>query len=241
MKKLWLSSLIPIGIALSLSACSPIYYAPNAVNIPLISAQNEKTFVVNGNENQVNFSGAYGLTSNFSMMASGALFFVPEKVENGSGGSGNIAEVGAGYFTKYGNNIIFESYAIFGFGSVENHFPHTANDYPSTKGDISSNLIRFGIQPNIGYKSKHFNIAYSMRVVGLHYTGISGDLIFKDVDQVTYLESNRSNFLMEPSLMIEGGFQRLKLQLQATASFNLTNVNFKSSGTIGTIGLNYRF
>lgn len=112
-------------------------------------------------------------------------------------------------------------------------------DNPQTTGDISANLLRFGIQPSLGYKSNHFEAAISSRFASLNYSNIEGDLIFENVNQVNYLNDNKSNFIIEPALILRGGFEQIKLQLQLGYSLNVTESDFKQDKAFGTIGLNF--
>ena len=173
-------------------------------------------------------------------MANGGLFF-PSDLDNGDGGSGNFVELGGGYFKPLQNNLIFEVYGLVGFGSVENHFPSSVAANPLTNGDISANVLRFGIQPNLGYKSKYFSVAVSSRIVNLSYNNIKGNLIFDNINQVTYLNDNSSNFLFEPALTIRGGLEKFKLQLQYGYSLNVSNSSFKQDKAFFTLGLNFNF
>ena len=222
------------------SACSPKYYSANTQNAPLISSKGETNLTFAGNGNQVEFQGAYGISNGFAVQANGGLF-IPRDNDNGDGGSGKFFEVGGGYFKPLANNFVFETYGLIGFGNMENHFPSTVQANPSTNGDISANVIRYGIQPNFGYKSKYFSAAISSRIVNLNYTNIKGDLIFGGSNQMNYLNENKSNFLIEPALTLRGGFDKLKLQLQIGNSFNLSNSDFKQDEGFATLGLNFSF
>ncbi len=223
-----------------LAGCSPKFYTPNTQNVPLISEQGETNLTLSGNGNQVEFQGAYGLTNGFAIMANGGLF-IPADINNGDGGSGKFVELGGGYFKPINDNFVFETYGIVGFGSMENHFPSTVSANPQTSGKISANIMRYGIQPNFGYKSKYFTAAISTRIVSLNYNSINGDLIYDQTDQNAYLKSNDANFLLEPAITIKGGFEKLKLQLQYGYSVNLTNSNFKQDNAYLTLGLNFNF
>jgi hypothetical protein len=222
------------------TGCSPKYYTPNTQNVPLISQKGETNLTVSGNGNQVEFQGAYGVTNGFAIKANGGLF-IPKDLDNGNGGSGSFAEVGGGYFKPIGDNWVFESYGIFGLGYMENHLPSTTADYPQTEGDISANILRFGVQPNFGYKSKYFCAAVSSRIVSLNYNNVRGDLIFENEDQVAYLRNNRSTILLEPALTLRGGFEKIKLQMQIGYSLNATNTSFRQDNTYMTLGLNFNF
>lgn len=231
MKKL----LTLVGLVVTFSACSPKYYSPNTQNVPIISAKGEKSLTFAGNPNQIEFQGAMGVTSNIAVKANGS-FFVPAKEDNGNGGSGNLIEVGAGYFTPVNQNFVFETYAIVGVGSMKNHFePNGSNG-----GDISANIVRYGIQPNFGYKSKNFEAAVSSRFVNLNYNSIEGDLVFGGENQISYLTTNKSNFLIEPAVTLRAGFEKIKFQAQFGHSFNVTNNNFRQDENFVTLGVNFR-
>lgn len=231
---------IGLMLVILITGCNPKFYSPNTQNVPLISEKGETNLTLSGNGNQVEFQGAYGVTSAFAIQANGGLF-IPSDLDNGDGGSGKFFEVGGGYYTPVAENFIFETYGLVGFGNVENHFPSSVASNPGSKGDVSANILRFGIQPNFGYKSKYFSAAFSTRFVNLMYNNIEGDLIFGGDSQMDYLEKNKSNFLIEPALTLRGGMEKLKLQLQLGYSFNVSNSDFKQDKSSVTLGLNFNF
>ncbi|MDD4149224.1 MAG: hypothetical protein PHE33_04285 [Bacteroidales bacterium] len=233
-------TLILLVMAVAFVSCNPKFYTPNTQNVPLITEKGETNLTLSGNFNQVEFQGAYGLFENIAIKTNAGLF-IPSDLENGNGGSGKFIEFGGGYFKPLNNNFVFETYAIIGLGTFENHFPSTMDSHPQTLGDISANILRIGIQPNFGYKSKYFSVALSSRIVNLSYSNISGDLIFEDANQLAYLKDNPSNYLLEPALTIKAGFEKLKLQVQYGYSLNLSNTDFKQDKTFLTIGLNFNF
>ncbi len=232
------TALLIIFCAIALTSCNPKFYSPNTQNVPLIGSQGQTNLTLSGNGNQAEFQGAYGVTDKIAVMANFGFFFPPD-LDNGNGGSGNFLELGGGYYKALSEKIRFETYGIVGFGSIENHLPSTVSANPGTKGDISAKALRFGFQPNIGYVSRYFTVAASSRFVSLNYNDIQGDLIFDGVNQIGYLRSNKSNFLVEPALTIRGGLENIKLQLQFGYSANLTNSNFRQDNAWGTVGLNF--
>lgn len=221
---------------LVMAACSPKYYVPNTHNVPLLEEKGQINLAVHGNANQLDVQAAAGLSSNIGLMVNGGFFF-PKDDNNGNGGSGKLGEVGLGYFTKIGDYMVFETYGLLGFGSVENDFPSTLPGNPSTTGIINANIFRAGIQPNIGYTSQYFSAAVSARFVSLNYSNIRGSLIFNGVDQLTYLENHKSSFLVEPALTVRAGLENIKLQAQLSGSWNLSHNDFPQENALLTLGL----
>ncbi|MEO6758193.1 MAG: hypothetical protein ABIO24_01985, partial [Saprospiraceae bacterium] len=109
-----------------------------------------------------------------------------------------------------------------------------------TDGQIDSKLLRIGIQPAIGYRSRFFEAAVSSRLVSLNYSGTSGSLVFDGLRQADYLENNKSLWLAEPALTLRAGTDFLKFQVQFSHSFNLSNADFRQDEDQLTIGLIYR-
>lgn len=225
---------------LGLSSCSPKYYVSNTQNVPLLSEKGEVDLTVSGNTDKVEFQGSFAATDHLGIQANGGIF-IPADMDNGDGGSGKFVELGLGYFTQVreSEKLIFETYGLVGFGTMENHFPSSIQDNPTTTGNISSNIYRIGVQPNFGYKSEHFAIALSSRFVYLGYDNISGNLMFQNERQVEYLRDHNSHFLIEPALTIKGGFEKIKLQLQYGYSFNVTDDNFRQEHPFISLGLNF--
>ena len=232
------SIILIISIAALVTSCSPLFYSPNTQNVPLISEKGDNKLTIAGFANQVELQGAYGLTDAIAIQVNSGLF-IPGDLDNGNGGSGKFLELGAGYFTPIQENFVFETYGLIGFGTMENHFPTSAN--VGSTGDISANIIRIGIQPNFGYKSKNFEVALSSRIVNLMYNNIKGDLMYSSVSQFDYLTENKSNFLLEPAITVRGGLEKIKLQLQYGYSYNLSNKDFKQNNSHFTLGLSYKF
>lgn len=229
-----------LACVIMLNACNPIYYSPNTQNVPLISEKGETNLTLAGNGNQIEFQAAYGVTQNIALKANGSIF-IPKDNDNGDGGSGKFFELGGGYFKPLENNLVFEIYGIAGFGTVENHFPSSVAVNPQTTGNISANVFRLGIQPNFGYKSEYFSVAVSSRIANLTYGNIKGDLIYNEENQATYLNQNKSNFLVEPAITIRGGLEKIKLQLQLAKSINLSINDFRQENFLLTLGLNFNF
>lgn len=227
-----------ISACLFLAGCSPKYYVPSTQNVPLLSEKGELDLNLNGNHQHVAFQGAYAATKGLGLQLNGALV-LPQDEENGNGGSGSFVEIGAGYYRPILAHWVFETYGIFGAGGMNNHFPHTSDTYQGTDGRISATLYRYGIQPNFGYRSKHFFAGISSRLMAVTYTDIKGSLVFDGVDQGDYLHDNNTIFLFEPALTLKVGIEWLKLQVQVGYSLNAVEYDFPQDHLNASIGLNF--
>lgn len=222
------------------AGCSPKYYTPNTQNVPLLHERGQTNLTLSGNASQAEFQGALAVADHIGIQVNGGLF-IPKDLDNGDGGSGSFIEGGAGYFLPVGTNFVFETYGLFGFGGVENHFPSSLEGNPSTTGKISANVARYGLQPSFGYFNKYFSVAVSSRICGLNYSRIDGDLVFGGESEQDYLFANRSAMLLEPAITIRGGLEKFKLQVQCGGSFNLSNPSFRQDRSFLTLGLNFNF
>lgn len=222
------------------SACNPKYYSPNTQNVPLISRQGDINLTAAGNGNQVELLAAMGATESLAIMANAGLY-IPSDMDNGNGGDGQFGEVGLGYYSVSEDNTIFETYALIGFGALENRMPSTIEENPETEGKISANVFRFALQPNFGYKSKNLEMAVSSRFALLSYSNIVGDLIFDGKPQKDYLSENNLGFLVEPAFTVRGGLENVKMQAQFGYSLNVTNSDFRQDKAFMTLGFNFSF
>lgn len=228
------------SFALALCSCSTTYYIPNTQHVPVIDEKGKTSLTVAGNTGQAEFQAAYGVGESVAIMADGVVVF-PQNEDNGNGGSGSLVDLGVGYFNPISENWLFDTYGIVGFGKVENHFPGTVAEFPNTTGDISANIVRYGLQPSISYHTDYFSVTGSARFVNLTYNNISGSLQFDNKDQVAFLGSNKSNFLIEPAITLRGGFEKAKLQVQYLHSFNVSNSDFPMTKDLISVGLNFQF
>jgi hypothetical protein len=172
----------------------------------------------------LNFQGADGLKDNWAVMADG--FFAGE----GSGtskGSGYLLSGGFGHYRPIGTRFVWDTYGILGYGHVENHFAGR---------DVSSSLVRYGVQPSFGFQSKFFDTAIGARLVGLRYFSANGDPI-----EVQYLKDAGTQYLFEPALTVRVGYDVVKVQAQFGHSYNLTNRNFRQDRDIASLGIVYTF
>ncbi len=226
---------------LLLCACNPKYYIPNSHNIPLLHEKGEGTLsLADGDGQGTELQAAYAITNNTALMLNTASF-KDAGDPSGDGGKGGLLELGLGHYRSLSEQAVFETYVLVGGGDMENHFPSTRANNPSTTGKIESKLIRYGFQSAVGFKSKVIDIALSTRITRLNYSDISGSLLFSGVDQIEYLKQRRNHWLFEPALTLRIGYDPLKLQLQVSESENLSHSDFRQDEIQFTAGVVYRF
>lgn len=227
--------------AVCITGCSPRYYAPDTHNIPLISRKGETNLAVSGSSDRVEFQASHGLTSAIALKANGGFYFPSnEYFEAENGGSGKFIEFGAGYFKKLNENWIFETYGIFGMGSLENNFVRQSFDTDAL-GKLSAKIRRYGIQPNIGYKNEDFIFGASTRFLHLSLDEIEGDLVSSQINQQTYLRENNSHFLIEPAIIFGIAFNKFSVKANLGLSLNLTDFDFEQYNSYISFTTSFNF
>ncbi len=219
----------------TLFACQPKYYIPNTQQVTMFSDEGDANLSLNLDGNQFELQAGYAFTDQFAAQANFSRF-APRDTENGDGGSGWLLEGGPGFYKPFGDDLVFETYAIIGLGAVENHFPSRADsiNFPQ----IEATALRFSLQPSIAKMYDRFSIGLSSRISSLNYANIKGDLIFDGVDQVAFLTENKSNFLIEPAVTARFGTEKVRFQAQYGFSFNASNTEFLQNRQYLTIGVN---
>lgn len=245
-----------ILMVIILSSCSQYYYTPNSQNIPLVSRKNEVVSSVDfypagGGGSGVEFQTAYAAGNHVAIQINGGggsgtdNSTIPDIFGGGNGvttnahGGGGYLEGGVGYFQAFGmrKRFVFESYGIFSLGWMNTTY--TTTNQSDENGSINAGMTRLAIQPSLGYKAKHFEIAFSLRASNVKYSNITGDLILDSKSQKDYLNENKKQFFIEPAITVKVGGPSIKGQLQFGQSNDETNRNFPSMGGWLSIGLNF--
>jgi len=214
-------------LCIVVSGCSPIYYAPNTLNVPMIRGKGEIVGSGHfGDHGSLNFQGAYSPKQNFAITGDG--FWASEKSSSSISGSGHYITGGAGYYRPITPHLMWDAYGLMGFGSVKNNLSNTG-----AQRDVSSRFVRYGVQPSFGFQSKFFDASFATRFVGVRYYHTTGS----EAAEVQYLKDAPTQFLFEPALTVRAGYDVIKAQFQIGHSHNMTNKNFKQEDDIASIGL----
>ena len=225
--------------------CSPVYYVPDTQNVPLLTKESD-TFVslhlVGNSDKKTGLQGAYAVTDNIGLQLNGSLFSVAND-KNGNGGNGGLINVGAGYFFCLANHLVFDCYALVGYGEMENHFAAGIDEFSgdplSNVGSISSRFATYCVQPSFGFTSRWFDIAASVKFSGVSYFNITGNLVYNNINQVHYLRSHGNQLFVEPALTVRAGYAPIKVQFQIGMSRNLMTHGFPQHEHYTSFGLIY--
>ncbi len=222
--------------------CSPKYYSATSQNVPLIDEKGKTELNMAGNLGQVAFHAAHGLGESIAVKADVAAVFPTETfgdIFEADHISNRYAEVGVGYFKSFENRFVLETYAIAGYGVSRNDYPIPVENEQYGTGRLTAPQWILGLQPNFGYKTKHFELALSARLFHLQFTGIQGALIYNDRNQGDILRNHKSHFIAEPALTCRIGSENAKIQIQWVYIDN--SIPDQKINFLGTFGLSLAF
>ena len=225
-----------LAATIGFAGCNPIYYSPNTQNVLMPETRGDVSLAGTSGGENVQLQAAYAVTDDVALQLNGGIFGRDEN-DGDDGGAGTFIEVGAGYTGGEDAGVSWEIVGLLGAGSVENDFPSTIEDSPETTGQLRADLLRFGVQPAFGYRSKFVDVAASTRLVGLSYRNVEGSLIYRGEDQVAMLSDGNRYFLVEPAVTLRAGLENMKLQVQAGRSFNLTDRDFRQDEVMFSVGV----
>lgn len=218
--------------AISLQSCN-IMYSPSMQNVPLLQEKHEVAATVGLNDLQ----GAFAVTDHFGVMLNGYFnngttsYTDPYTWSSTERKSAHV-EAGAGVFKKLNDNSTVEIFGGGGYGnsSIKELFRDSLNAIPSLRNSYSANLIRFFIQPAIGYTVENFDVAFSTRILFQKYTdpSIYG---YSPVDLYDnkLLDLDKQVFaFIEPAITMRFGYKYIKFHAQAILSYkyNTTPLNY---------------
>ena len=208
---------------------------PNAQNVPLFKEKNEyRLFGATKNKKESNdfliahvpfsiteIQAAYSVTDKIGIMAK----FITAKAgdfknHKNDWGKAKYMEGAIGYYKPLKKHGLLEMYGGFGTGSQHHQYPYNATS------DLS--FTKLFVQPSIGYTSKGFDIAFSVRFCNLYFSKINyNDTTISRFHQseIDQISQNKNLFPVEPALTIRAGIEYVKFQLQAVYSRNINNNN----------------
>ncbi len=225
-------------VSLTVCACKTVY-APTLPAVPLLRQQGELRATAEPSNLQV----AYGATGHLGLIADGAYRSETQKPKDPSGetdkGHGGVVEIGGGWFGHAPGLpawMQLEVYGGAGYGTV--HHELTPSGGPTRTFDASA--VKYFIMPTLGVTRTYFDIAGSVRLVGVDYlsTTTKGYMAGQaDGDGITTL-TDRTWFFVEPVITLRAGYKWVKLQLDLGKSFKLSSSALNYDSGMVTIAVN---
>ncbi|MCD4829110.1 MAG: hypothetical protein K8R90_06755 [Candidatus Cloacimonetes bacterium] len=212
------------------------YYALPAVNVPLHLEKSEiRLFAGFTYGSEVGGSGlqvSTSITSNIALMGNSFMlsrnhFDSPKRTK------GNMHSIGIGLFAP-NKHFIFEIYPGISWGEMS--FSSSA-DYR-----LEVQYYKPFIQPSIGFRTKHFETAFSTGICIIKYHHIESNFTNEYVsEEIQYLREHRKRTVFEPAFTIRYGSRRFKAQLQVAGSENIIYHRFRQEGVMVSLGICVQF
>ncbi|HZJ74312.1 MAG TPA: hypothetical protein VFC87_05865 [Perlabentimonas sp.] len=256
------SRILLILVILGFASCSPTYYVPNNVNVPLFKKKGETLAQAHiGSAEEFNLAGvnfAHAIGRNTALMLNASNFrtnstfeadntIIENNLNYNPKNRAFMAEIGAGFFKPFGNDsiFIFETYAGYGLYSM--------NRVLNTHQSVAYNIHRPFIQPSIGIRYKIVEVSYGLRMSVLFFSNQRPSTAFKEnaITMVNF-ENWDKVFNFDNSLAVGVGSERIKVQFQwvynpliniLNDSSNILNSSVAEVNRISNIniGLKFRF
>jgi hypothetical protein len=199
------------AMAIALSSCTTTLYKSNAVNTPLFHEEKQTRISAGPG----NVQAAYAITDHVGIM--GNIFWEKYEKDN-KDNSGNLIEVGAGYFTPILPDMIFETYGGIGLGKISFDETLNAGQNNTRKRNYDVNGMRWFIQPGIGYANPYFEAAFTPRFSFVSFSNFSSSGYTAEEIEKENLDKNTIENTMwmfvEPAITLRGGYKWIKLQAQ---------------------------
>ena len=233
--------LIGALLLLPLGACSPVFYAPNIANAPLLRDRGDlrvSGHVGGGDavESMYQASVAWSFTTRLGVY--GSLYGASGSRTDGDGtttsGTGHVLDIAAGYHKRFSRGFGFEALAGVQHGSGENNYRDAYQvNYSSRKP--------FG-QLNVGYRGRIFEAVFAQRLSRLTYTRIAETLGQHPIPRPTAvadLIAASPSVLYEPSISLRVGRDPWKFTFDLSGSHNRTNPDLRMDEAVVALGLVY--
>jgi hypothetical protein len=212
-------------ICIFLGGCIPLYYTPNAPNVPLFEQKNDAllsgAFRFSAFSIGCDFQAAHAITNHIGWMA-GYNHWSGRWRAEGSGSydyvdanKGDLFEFGLGYYTLITDKISFETYG--GIGWI-----WTKNEYES-KAITGVRGNRYFVQPAIGFHLNHVDLGVSVRFAGVNFTKFTYSQGANNKQDIINLQNDPFSMFAEPAFTMRVGGEYIRFQLQVLASFPLNN------------------
>lgn len=233
-------SIVLVGVLLT--SCSSLYL-PNVPNTPMLSKKGE--FNVDGHiglKGNLSVNAAYAVSDHIGVLFSGAYV---DQVKAKRDFTSDFMEIGAGYFTTFGEQKerVLEVYGGFGFGNSRRVYKDLTFDGPEITEIQDASLSKVFAQVNFSKNKKN-----DLKLFGSKFPLTYGTAIRLNYISMQDFTINNINTPLESNVFIEPiFFTRMKigknLNLQYTSGSNfglIKNENLKGGYTSLSFGIVYK-
>ena len=217
---------------LSTSCSFRNYYTPNVQNVPMFTEKKIFSGDISGSVGTANSSleilAGLSLPSHMALTAN----------YMAGGNKHNISDIlkvsyfegTAGFYTTFKDDAVFEVYGGFGKGSQNHTFANEKyigqlNWTWVPDGTAYLSFSKLFIQPDIGFKNKWIEGAFSCRLSKLNFINIDVNNTVYHLNELNTLKQNTEPWLFEPAFTFRGGSKSVKVQMQIIFSRNLSNAD----------------
>ena len=211
-----------------LSGCSSIYYAPSAQNVPLFEKKKETNlsgdFRMGAYTKGYDFQAAVAATDHLGITTSFSHFSGEEENYDWYYGdiqttpyTSNTFDIGLGYYLPFGKKFVFEVYSGYGTSTFKSNSGGSTNT-----GIIKVHSNCFFLQPEIGLRTKHFELAFSDRIRVNSYGNIQYEVGYAGHESDYWddeMNQNPTVCFLEPAFTLRAGGESVKFQFQVGPSF----------------------
>ncbi len=220
----WKYATTILFLAFIAASCTHNYYVPISPIVPLIQEQGEFHASASlGTGNEVTIRSAQVAYAPFEHLAFAfnANYLVGGELSEKEWGKGYHSELAVGYFKPLGRLGVFEGYAGYGH-SVQKH-SYSGGSVSNGWSKLSYNS--FFLQPNIGFRHKNFEAAFSSKLSSLSFYNIHNNVSMNNIHSyyIDTIASNPNAFLFEPDFTIRCGFRQFKVMMQFSKLYFLSS------------------
>ncbi len=243
LKKYLPSLLYAAVIVLSLGSCSSLY-SPNVPAAPMFRSQGE--MYVSGHLNlrgNISANAGVAVTDHMAVIANASTI---SKDDGNDFYKQQMAEVGLGYFTAFGEHKkrVFEVYAGYGLGKFNQQELRSSTTGYELVEDQLANFSKIFVQVNYS-STRRKKIKIFGEENELNYGTILrlSQVQMKDFKLNAQAAPNENNIFIEPVFYTRMGLNRfLQVQYTTGMNFGLVNNDFLKAGhPIFSLGILYNF
>ena len=185
------------------NSCKTDFYWPSIQNVPLLKEKKELMGAVGTGFIDMNIQGAYSITNHIGCQITYNDHYDPF---SSAFSSGQLFEVGLGYYLRHEKYLAFETYGGYGYGQT-----HGDNYY--NRSVVNFNQIY--LQPSIGFTSDYFDLAFTPKIIKVDYIVKENIVNHQSTHNDLMLNMDKqSYYFIEPGITVRAGYKFIKLQFQ---------------------------